>query len=198
MVDLKEQVCAGVISQAEAEQDPQRDCITSALQGDDIPHIDCQSRLRSAEEGFLMASDGLSTLRSSELQSALRESNDAQRIVNKLMQQIEHADHQAQDNCTVLLFLPDQKNDIAKSSKHGSCLLLTGIVVLILVLSIAFHLNFKPDTDQVVSTGSRQTRTVTYLNLETQAKSKPDRKQQFDKPLEQDPERKLRISKDRL
>jgi len=150
MVELEEQVYAGTLTQAQAELDPQRESITSALRGEDIPHIDCQSRARSSEEGFLIASDGLSTLRISQMQSALRESDDAQRNVDKLMQLVEKADDQAQDNCTVLLFLPELKNAPVESTNVRKWAIIAGIAASLLLLMVVLWTLFK-DSDEPVT-----------------------------------------------
>lgn len=164
MVELEEQVYAGALTQAQAELDPQRDSITSALRGEDIPHIDCQSRARSSEEGFLIASDGLSTLRISQMQLALRESDDAQRNVDKLMQLVEKADDQMQDNCTVLFFLPERKNAPAESRKIHKWATIASIVALLLLSVVVLWPLFEESDEPVPESSAPATDTESTVD----------------------------------
>ena len=133
LVKLEEQVVAGEITKAEAYSDPQKDSITSALQGGKINDVDCQVRTRTHGEGYLIASDGLSTLRIGQIQKSLQESTNAQKNIDSLMTLVENANHPTQDNCTALLVLPDE--EIPHIASRRWVWWLTAFILSVVILS---------------------------------------------------------------
>lgn len=103
---LQQQVLSGAISQLQADEDPQKSSIISAVTGDEIAIVDCKSELRWPEDAFLLSSDGLDLLSRSLLQAYLTDNQTAQLTADSLLAEVSALGDGAQDNCTVLLAYP--------------------------------------------------------------------------------------------
>ncbi len=95
-------VSQGVLSEEVARSHPDRNCLTSALLGDEIPFIDCPEvplQLRAGDV-VVAASDGLPFLEQSEIEAVLNDTagQDAAAMVQALMYSIESLDDPEQDN----------------------------------------------------------------------------------------------------
>jgi protein phosphatase len=102
---LDQMVSRGLISQVEADHNPDRDCLTSVLLGQDVPEIDCRERPIELQDGdiLIVASDGLLSLdeqRIAALVHACRDRSSAE-INARLMQDIDATCDPDQDNVTL-------------------------------------------------------------------------------------------------
>ena len=108
MVQLRDKVRRGELSPAAAAADPQRDSITSALQGGPIPEVDRGEQARWDGDGFALASDGVLSIGFAALQQALVGKGPPQAGVDALLERIEAADEPGQDNTTVIVAMPGE------------------------------------------------------------------------------------------
>ena len=108
-------VKTGSLTQEEADRDPRRHSLRSAIMGDDIHLIDVSPQPVAVEPGdlLLLASDGLLTLSNQEMVEILNKMRDApleDRAV-ALIQAVEAAGHPNQDNATLLLYAPTEDKE---------------------------------------------------------------------------------------
>lgn len=129
LLDLQKQVSSGSITQSDADNDPQRNSITSAVTGDVIPIVDCKSESRWQSDGFVLASDGLLGVRHAALHSSMACGGDAQSVVDSILNDVIRLEDDYQDNCTVLLVRP-KTADPSQAQNHR--LLLVAAVALLL------------------------------------------------------------------
>lgn len=104
---LDAQVRCGMITQSQAERDPDRHCLTSVLFGHHVPEIDCRERPVDLEEGdvLIVASDGILALDEARIAECLyqfRERPSAE-IAAMLLQRITEVGDPEQDNVSVCL-----------------------------------------------------------------------------------------------
>lgn len=102
---LDRMVSKGLISQSQADSDPDRYCLTSGLLGGNVPEIDCRDRPIELQDGdiLIVASDGLLSLdeaRIAALVYGCRDQSSAE-INSRLLQVIHEADDPDQDNVTL-------------------------------------------------------------------------------------------------
>ncbi len=113
--ELDELVAEGRMTAEEAEQDPRRNMLNSAVMGDRIEMINESGQPVAVEKGDLvvLASDGLLTLDKPKIARILQEKQDAplEDSVKALIQAVEAAGHPYQDNVTVLLYAPQADGD---------------------------------------------------------------------------------------
>lgn len=102
---LDAQVRSGLITQYQADQDPDRYCLTSVLFGHQVPEIDCRERPLNLEAGdiIVVASDGILALNEERIAETLYQFRDrpSAEIGAALMQRISEADDPDQDNVSV-------------------------------------------------------------------------------------------------
>ena len=104
LLDLVE---LGRMTEEEVRHDPRVHQLRSAIMGEDIPLIDIVASGYPLESGdvVLLASDGLETLPEAELEALLTQhGNDAQALVQTLLNAVTAADVPGQDNTTVLAY----------------------------------------------------------------------------------------------
>lgn len=99
------QVKRGLITRHQAEQDPDRHCLTSVLFGQQVPEIDCRDRPLDLEDGdiLVVASDGILALEESLIAAILyqyRERPSAE-ISARLLHHINEYDDPYQDNVSL-------------------------------------------------------------------------------------------------
>ena len=111
--ELAELVAEGRMSAEEAEQNPRRNWLNSAVMGGTIEMIDPpgpSAQPVAMEEGdrVVLASDGLLTLSKEKIADILEKTRDAslEDSAAALIQAVEEAEHPYQDNVTVLLYAP--------------------------------------------------------------------------------------------
>lgn len=107
----------GVMSQADAENHPDRSALLSVLAGADIPIVDCRTdpvELR-ADDILLVASDGLLTLPDSQIAQILSEntSPSAAQVGDALLKAVEAADCADQDNLSLCVIKVMRSSDMA-------------------------------------------------------------------------------------
>lgn len=108
--ELQHQVAAGLISQQQADEHPDRYAITSALTGKSIDDVDLKSDQLNADELLLMASDGIHTLSDGEIAKRLKaDDNELETIVAHLLQAVTAKADPYQDNTTVILIRPAKR-----------------------------------------------------------------------------------------
>jgi serine/threonine protein phosphatase PrpC len=104
--ELDRLVAAGTITEDEARRDPRRHMLRSAVTGDDIDLIDLSQRPLRIEPGdyIILASDGLQTLESAEIQRIVAAYADdgANAVANALIRAVEAIKDPHQDNATVI------------------------------------------------------------------------------------------------
>jgi PPM family protein phosphatase len=104
---LDRMVAGGLISQAEADQNPDRYCLTSALLGVQVPEIDCRDRPIELLDGdiLVVASDGLLSIDEQRIAALIYDCRDqpSAEINARLLQDIAAADDPDQDNVTLCL-----------------------------------------------------------------------------------------------
>jgi PPM family protein phosphatase len=107
-------VLKGMISRREAEADPDRFCLTSALQGGAVPEIDCRDRPIDLADGdiLIVASDGILTLDEARIAALVYGNRDrpSAEISDGLLRDIRAMNDPDQDNvtlCMVKIGLPD-------------------------------------------------------------------------------------------
>jgi serine/threonine protein phosphatase PrpC len=102
---LDRMVTKGLISQIEADQNPDRYCLTSGLLGLEVPEIDCRDRPIELQDGdiLIVASDGLLTLDEQRIAALVYEGRDqsSAEINSRLLQVIRETDDPDQDNVTL-------------------------------------------------------------------------------------------------
>ena len=102
---LDRMVAKGLISQLQADQDPDRYCLTSGLQGGNVPEIDCRDRPIELQDGdiLIVASDGLLSLDEARIAALVYDCRDqpSAEINARLLQVIQDADDPDQDNVTL-------------------------------------------------------------------------------------------------
>jgi len=112
-------VTSGLISQREADQNPDRDCVTSVLVGAAIPEIDCRALPLDLMDGdiVIVASDGLQSLDEQRIASLVYDNRDrpSAEISNRLLQEICAIDDPDQDNVSlcVLKVRKEQRPELA-------------------------------------------------------------------------------------
>lgn len=103
----------GVLSEDAARNHPDRNCLTSALLGEEIPFVDCPDTPLQLRPGdvVLAASDGLTFLERDEIQAVLTAQSgaDASELADCLMKSVEGLNDPDQDNIclTVIRAAPD-------------------------------------------------------------------------------------------
>ncbi len=97
----------GLIDADEAKDHPQRNCLTSALIGEDIPQIDCPDEPFELLDGdvVLVASDGLDFLPEGQIVSILKRSHrqKSDRITNELLAGVAGVNDPQQDNISLVV-----------------------------------------------------------------------------------------------
>lgn len=97
----------GLLDAAAAERHPQRNCLTSALIGEDIPHIDCPATPLELRDGDLivLASDGLQYLRPELIEATIAQTAEAQSssVSRALMSALGALDDPEQDNTAIVI-----------------------------------------------------------------------------------------------
>jgi serine/threonine protein phosphatase PrpC len=95
----------GMIDAETARTHPQRNCLTSALTGKDIPELDCPERRLELEDGdiILLASDGLQTIAEEDLASILDAASrlESRDIAAALIEAVAAGGNPDQDNTSV-------------------------------------------------------------------------------------------------
>ena len=117
--ELNELVAEGRMTEEEAEQDPRRNWLNSAVMGDEIHLIDVPSQPVAVKKGdrVVLASDGLLTLNNQEIAESLKKTRDAplkksaEDLIEKVKEKVKKKEEEAerpyyQDNTTVLLYAP--------------------------------------------------------------------------------------------
>lgn len=104
LLDLVE---LGRMTEEEARHDPRVHQLRSAIMGEEIPLIDIAANGYPLEAGdvVVLASDGLETLSEAEMEALLiQHGNDAQTLVQALLEAVAEAGRAHQDNTTVLAY----------------------------------------------------------------------------------------------
>jgi PPM family protein phosphatase len=102
---LDRMVSKGLISQIEADENPNRFCLTSGLLGMDVPEIDCRDRPIELQDGdiLIVASDGLLSIDEQRIASLVYEGRElsSAEINSRLLKVIAETDDPDQDNVTL-------------------------------------------------------------------------------------------------
>jgi serine/threonine protein phosphatase PrpC len=103
--EIDRMVSSGLLSPEEALDHPDRNCLRSVLLGDSVAKIDCPQDPLQVEEGdiILVASDGLQSLRDSEISTVLRENEErsATEIAFALLKTVNALKDPDQDNISI-------------------------------------------------------------------------------------------------
>jgi serine/threonine protein phosphatase PrpC len=97
----------GMIDAETARTHPQRNCLTSALTGNDIPELDCPARRLDLEDGdiVVLASDGLQSVAEEDIASILDKAShlESREIAAALIDAVTDAGDPEQDNTSVVV-----------------------------------------------------------------------------------------------
>lgn len=97
----------GMIDEEAARTHPQRNCLTSALTGKDIPEVDCPAKRLDLEDGDLvvLASDGLQTVAEEDIASILDQAaqSEAREIAASLLEAVAAGGDPDQDNTSIIV-----------------------------------------------------------------------------------------------
>ena len=97
----------GMIDAETARTHPQRNCLTSALTGKDIPELDCPARRLDLEDGdiVVLASDGLQSVAEEDIASILDKAShlESREIAAALIDAVTDAGDPEQDNTSVVV-----------------------------------------------------------------------------------------------
>lgn len=121
--ELADKVRAGLMSEAEARQDPTRHTLMSALIGDRIYEVDDPEPLSLAAGDVLVAAtDGLNTLTDGEIAElvAANAENGAAAVADALLIAVTAKQHPKQDNTTVVVVRLPGESTQHRSNKHAS------------------------------------------------------------------------------
>jgi protein phosphatase len=114
----------GVLSKAEAEAHPQRNCLTAALTGDKIAEIDCPETPLELRAGdiLILASDGLQYLPDPIIEALLlRARGQASRVIAQdLLDALSTLDDPEQDNTSLVVIrpIPERRRDRQRGLFH--------------------------------------------------------------------------------
>lgn len=126
--ELDRLAATGAITEDEARRDPRRHMLRSAVTGEEIDLIDLSARPLRIEPGdyIILASDGLQTLESAEIQRIVAAYADdgAVAVANALIRAVEAIKDPHQDNATViavrLVPQPARESAAAETTQGGS------------------------------------------------------------------------------
>lgn len=101
-------VSRGEMTPEEAARHPQRNALRSALIGETIPQRDVRETPVRVQEGdkFILASDGIQTLRDEEMAEILNQDRSALTLSRDLVSAVEAKQRKGQDNTTVMVVTP--------------------------------------------------------------------------------------------
>ncbi len=106
--ELQKLVAAGEMTEEEAANDHRQNILLSVVMGDGFPMLDLPAEPMALEAGdrLLLASDGLLTLRETEIEALLQRmaGDGAAAAAAALLRAVGEADRPHQDNATVLLY----------------------------------------------------------------------------------------------
>ena len=113
--ELQEQVKAGLITQQQADTDPNRNAITSALMGDRMSLIDCPEYAFELHPGdlIMLASDGVQTLNdqaNGEIEKLINKKDNIENKINNVLKAVNQKNDSYQDNCSLIIFGDDSSN----------------------------------------------------------------------------------------
>jgi serine/threonine protein phosphatase PrpC len=121
---LELQVKSGEISQVEAEANPNRHKLTSALNGDTISMIDISKEIPfELADVLILASDGVETLTKWEILEIISNRSDIYRATENIISVIENRGKYNQDNATLIsveFMGAKKKADYLKREKKNS------------------------------------------------------------------------------
>ncbi len=121
MENLQQQ---GLISEEDARNHPDRECLTSVLAGTDIARIDCRASPFTVKEDdvLVVASDGLQFLSEEQIAEVLTESKDlpSAQISARLLEMVEQLDHPEQDNISLCVVKPVRHATIAATGRAAN------------------------------------------------------------------------------
>ncbi len=154
--ELLEKVSQGKITQQQADTDPNRHSITSAITGKKIALVDYNTGTLKDDELLLLASDGIQTLDDSpngELEKILATNNDFSTIVDDILKSIEDKNQDFQDNATVILIgsnnhtpaYSDTKTNVLvsqTSNKKNKDILILLATFILVVIAVIYSLYF--------------------------------------------------------
>jgi serine/threonine protein phosphatase PrpC len=101
-------VSEGEIDADTASQHPERHCLTSVMNGSDIPHVDCRQKPFTLENGDIViaASDGLQSIGDKTIANIIFKARNetAEDIAGALLQAVKDYDDPDQDNVSICIF----------------------------------------------------------------------------------------------
>ncbi|SLN53715.1 PP2C-family Ser/Thr phosphatase [Roseovarius litorisediminis] len=114
----------GLIDRDEAARHPDRQCLTSALAGHEIPHMDCSETPLFLKCGDIViaASDGLQFLADAQIEQILKDHSDrpSAEISAVLLRNLKDLDHPEQDNVSMCIIKMNQLGDTASIAAKPS------------------------------------------------------------------------------
>lgn len=106
-IQLDLMVKTGAMEASAAAQHPHRHCLTSAVTGGEIPHVDCPGEALTLEPGdsIILASDGLNVLSEAEIAQILKQNahKDSVAMTRALLDAVRTQKAPQQDNVTLVV-----------------------------------------------------------------------------------------------
>ena len=119
---LERMVQNGMISQSDADHDPDRFCLTSVLLGSRVSEIDCRDQPLDLVDGdvLIVASDGLLILDEARIAGLVFENRDrpSAEISARLLQEIQDQDDPYQDNVSIGVIKVGSSDCLADQTPH--------------------------------------------------------------------------------
>ncbi len=154
--DLQKRVDAGEMSQEEANSQPNRHALTSAMTGYEIPHIEQSSIKVDNSDRFIITSDGIHTLSDSQITHTASRISDHQTLADTLIDLVTKKRLKNQDNTTIVILqskeeieastTTNEPNEAPKSSIKTFLL----VTVIIVLLGIILFLVYDNKEDPIV------------------------------------------------
>lgn len=187
---LLKMVEAGVISQQDADNDPQRHAITSAIMGTAIPEIDVKTRLLKENDVLIMASDGLQTLDDSAYGEIAQIANQYgyhhEKLTSELLKAVQQRNNEYQDNTSIIVIQSSislaqkeiappktyvenisssqysEPDEVKKSSKTLWCII---TILLMFVVGVASFFILKTQHHNALAKGDGSDKNTIYAKM---------------------------------
>ncbi len=138
---LQKLVKSGLISQQDADSDPQRHAVTSAVIGGAINEIDVRTDTLWEGEYLLMASDGVQSLSDTadgEISQIFQRNDNLDEITDAILEGVQEKNYDSQDNTSIIVIkhLAEPKEDEITQPKKSKGLIKALMVIISIIICI--------------------------------------------------------------